>query len=460
MSTTSIRPLLILGALCALPAILLTPLRAQQEPKQELAVVEGTLHDSQNHAIAGAAVSLECSGLTKPLTAITDSRGHFRFDSLPAAVCTVIAKSDTSSEAKEGPFTLHASETKSIILLLAKPSPKDTSAAIEFSDEPHFTVAGVTDTTALGGHGSDRVMRNSEAMSKDAASLVRKSAAPAVTEAELRASLAKQETAGAHFQLAEIEESRGRPLEAVKDYQRATELEPTEPHLFAWAAELLLHRASVPAAEVFTKGQRLYPRSVRMRLGLGAALYAQDRRAEATKVFIEASDLDPSDPTPYLFLGRLQATESDLPAGWTDRMKRFADLHPENATAHCLYAAALATQGGEENNSEAIESQLKTAIALDPKLGTAHLQLGILFAQRMDYPAAVAEYQKAIETTPLPDEAHFRLAEVYRRMGQTEQASRETVLFKQVSAQKRQQVERERHEIPQFVYTLRDQPPR
>lgn len=83
-----------------------------------------------------------------------------------------------------------------------------------------------------------------------------------------------------------------------------------EIHLFAWAAELLLHRAFEPASEVFTKGRRLYPQSVRMMLGLGAAKYAQGLKEEAGKIFIEASDLDPADPTPYLFLGRAAGTRT------------------------------------------------------------------------------------------------------------------------------------------------------
>jgi hypothetical protein len=64
--------------------------------------------------------------------------------------------------------------------------------------------------------------------------------------------------------------------------------------------------------------------------------------------------------------------------------------------------------------------------------------------------------QKAVACTALPDEAHYRLADVYRRMGEAEKARQETVLYKEIEAQKAQDAERERHEIPQFVYTLRD----
>src|SRR6185295_14773551 len=45
------------------------------------------------------------------------------------------------------------------------------SAQPEFFDEPQFTVAGVTDTTNLGGHGSNTVARTKDALAKDVALL-------------------------------------------------------------------------------------------------------------------------------------------------------------------------------------------------------------------------------------------------------------------------------------------------
>src|SRR4030081_1201430 len=52
-----------------------------------------------------------------------------------------------------------------------KPSASDASspASPQFYDEPRFTVAGVADTTNLGGHGSDTVVRTKEALAKDTA---------------------------------------------------------------------------------------------------------------------------------------------------------------------------------------------------------------------------------------------------------------------------------------------------
>jgi tetratricopeptide (TPR) repeat protein len=434
--------------------------------------IEGTIQDSQSAPIAGVLVSLDPGDPAHRLFATADAQGRFRFDGVPLGQYTLHASVVGYQDGSEGPFALHLHEIKSITLVLTKlPAPPKVNdpANLEFKDEPAFTVAGVTDTTALGGHGSDRVLPSSNALAKDAASLAQGSNGQVraagddseeegvTSEASLRAELAIKDTADLRAQLAEIEEREGRPLEAVKDYQRAAEMQPNEPHLFSWGAELLLHHAFVPAIEVFMKGRSLYPQSSRMLLGLGSAQFAEGSKEEAERNFLAACDVDPRDPTPYLFLGRLQAIENIEPAGWTERMARFASLHPENAQAHHLYAVALSKQDRSQKNLQTTEAELKSAIALDPHFGDAYLQLGILRAEREDFPAAIAAFQKAIENTPLPDEAHYRLAQIYRRTGNTEMAGNEIALYKQVLEQKNKGAERERHEIQQFVYTLRGQ---
>ncbi len=470
MHTTLTRPLRLLGILATLLFISALQGRAQTIGKDVTTVVEGKVQDSQSHPVAAAMVSLEGMDPGHTLVTTADSQGQFRFEDVPTGHYTVHAKLSGYQECTAGPIVVHDHERKSVVLFLTKKQmAKDSKSAIAFSDEPTFTVAGVTDTTALGGHGSGPIVRNSDTLSKETASLAREGTLDdlphevihdgATKEAEIRAALTHEDNADLHAALAEIEEREGHPLEAVKEYQRAVEMQPTEPHLFAWGAELLLHHAPEPAIEVFTKGHYLYPQSSRMMLGLGAAWYAQRSKEQAVEIYLQACDLNPLDPTPYLFLGRLQVTEQVVPSGWTERTKRFVNLHPENAMAHYLYAVALIKEGGHPNHFDAAEAELNTAIQLDPRLGDAYLQLGIVRTEREDFTGAIAALQKAVELAPFPDEAHYRLAQVYRRLGDTEKANQEITEFKQISGQKNEEAERERHEIPQFVYTLREQTP-
>jgi tetratricopeptide (TPR) repeat protein len=462
-------PRMVCIAIVLIPLMgLLAPHLCAQNGKQPAtAMIEGAVQDSQNHAVPGALITLQSATPSHTWTTMADAQGHFRFEALPGGSFMVRAKLAGYQDCSKGPIVLGTGETKSAVLLLVKAPAqgKDASSEIAFSDEPTFTVAGVTDTTALGGHGSGPVVRNSNALSKETASLAHESSdATSVPSSDLaaqgaaiRSKLEREDNADLHMQLGDVEEREGRPLDAVREYQRAAEMQPTEPHLFAWGAELLLHHAPEPAIEVFSKGHRLYPQSSRMILGLGAAYYSQRSKEQAVQLFLQACDINPADPTPYLFLGRLQVTEQVVPAEWTERMKRFVHLHPDDAMAHYLYAAALMKQAESKNQLSVAEPELKTAIKLDPHLGDAYLQLGILCSQREDFPAAIAALQKAIENTPLPDDAHYRLAQVYRRTGETEKAREEIAAFKQLTEQRNEQAERERHEIPQFVYTLREQ---
>jgi len=430
---------------------------AQAERGQDAAaIVEGVVKDAQGQPVGAATVSLERTDRDSSFRATTDSQGHFSFQVVPAGSYSLRVNLSGYAECTRGPFVLHDHETKSAALMLTK-DPSDTLA---FSDEPAFTVAGVTDTTALGGHGSGPVMRNSLELSKETASLGSPGGSDGIAqEAEIRAALVREDNADLHAQLAEIEEANGHPVEAEREYERAATMQPTEPHLFSWGAELLLHHAPEPAIEVFSKGHRLYPQSSRMMLGLGAARYAQRSEEQAVQIFLEACDLNPADPTPYLFLGKLQVTERVVPPGWVERMKRFTELHPENAMAHYLYAVALMKQDGQQNDLDAPERELDTALKLDARLGPAYLQFGILRLEREDFSSAIVALQKAVALLPTSEEAHFRLAQAYRRTGDAQKAKAEIAQFKELSAQKDAEAERERHEIPQFVYTLRGQAP-
>jgi tetratricopeptide (TPR) repeat protein len=450
-----------LRALCvflALIALLVLTGRAQTKASDDRAIIEGTVCDSQNKPVADAVISLESDGQAHEIVARSDSQGRYRFAAILPGSYTLRANKPGYRDKSEGPFAVQQKEVKSVALQLSRgecsASAKDALSSLEFSEEPHFNVSGVTDPTNLGGHGSDTVLRTKEALAKDTAALNHEEPAQPTS-----ISGAPERTADAHVRLGDAAEREGRPLEAVQEYQKAAELQPSELHLFLWGAELLLHRAFEPAIEVFTKGHRLYPDSVRLLLGLSVATYDQGATERGVQLLLEACDLNPSDPAPYLFLGKLQETEKIEPSGWTEKFKRFASLHPENAMAHYYHAVALSKQSPGTEDFALVESELKRAIELDPQLGNAYLQLGILYSSKKDASAAIRAFQKAIELLPLPDEAHYRLAQIYRQTGEIQKARQEKALYDQTSQQKTKEAEQRRHEIQQFVYTLRGQNP-
>jgi len=99
---------------------------------------------------------------------------------------------------------------------------------------------------------------------------------------------------------------------------------------------------------------------------------------------------------------------------------------------------------------------LEKAARLDPKLAASFLQLGILYEDRGDLARSISAYHSAIAADAQLAEAHYRLAQAYRRVGEHQKAASEISQYNQLSRKSADDLDREAREIPQFVYTLRD----
>ena len=443
---------------------------AAQE-KSPSASLHGTIRDSQGRLVSSASISLKEKNSTQSKSASTDGQGRYAFTGLSAGIYSVHASKSGSGDGELPAVFLAAHENKNVDLTI---SPVATGAP-QFFDEPQFSVSGVTDTTSLGGHGSDTVVRTRDSIAKDTTALTKTAEPAGVTpdideslrvgnysaaRNEVRRLIEHQDTSSLHHLLGSIDEKLGDSLDAVHEYQRAAQMDPTEPYIFDWGSELLLHHAPEPAAEVFDKGTKLFPKSTRMWLGLGAASFARGSNEQALRQVCVASDLNASDPAPYLFLGKMQHSEKNSSDEVLEKLHRFVALQPQNAQANYYYAVALWKNRDPQDKSRAaqVESLLANSIRLDPQFAEAELQLGIVRADQGDASAAIPHYQRAIQIAPQTEEAHFRLAQAYRQVGQPEKSNEELRLYQQFSKESSAKLERERHEIPQFVYTLRDQP--
>ena len=161
--------------------------------------IQGKVADAGGVPIANAAVRLEHAGRPSAETK-TGADGSFSFGGLTPGPYTLSAES-AGHRSTAIPIDAVQAESRRVDLVIdAATTPQnaaDPTSAMQFSDNPNFTVAAVTDWTAAGGHGSDAVLRTSEALNRQALTLKPAEMHAALTTAEwkqtestLRAALA------------------------------------------------------------------------------------------------------------------------------------------------------------------------------------------------------------------------------------------------------------------------------
>ena len=277
----------------------------------------------------------------------------------------------------------------------------------------------------------------------------------------LRDLLKQKNTAELHNLLAEVEEKDGKFVEAANEYEAAAHLEPSESNLFDWGSELLLHRTLDPAVEVFKQGVQRYPTSQRMVVGLGMTYYVRGNYDDAVQSLLKAADLNPSESSCYFFLSRAYDSSPSRADEVIERFRRFAELQPKNARALYYYAMSLwkgrrAQDPGLDLHQ--IESLLTQSLELDPKLAEAHLQLGNLYSDLNKYGEAIPEYKRALELNSDLADAYYRLGQAYVRTGEKGLAQEQFQVYQKIREQHLADLEKQRAEIRQFVYSAKDAP--
>jgi len=511
--------------------------------------IQGNVINQAGNLISDASVRLEQEGVLERVETKTNAAGAFAFTALPTGHYLLSVEKSGQKSHATAVLALSKGDRKTIDLILEVPgdiqlnstgSSRPPPQALEFSDKPNFTIAGVVDWTAVGGHGSDSALRTSEDLARETLTLkpessrsngptlpssakigneseskliAARASAPGSYEAnhqlgeyyfhagrpqdsiplllaayqinptmddntydlalaykeagdfsrareQVRKLQVHKDSADLHHLMGELDEKLGDPLAAVREDQEAVHLDPSERNYFEWGSELLLHRAVWQAVEVFRDGTKAYPKSSRMLTALGTSLFAGALYDEAARRLCDASDLDPSDPKPYAFMGKIDtAAPTRLPC-IEQKLARFVRDQPEDPLANYLYAMAVwkrREQPADNQDLEQVEALLTKAVTIDSNCAEAYLQLGILYSSQRSYEMAIDFYMKAIKADPELAEAHYRLGVAYDRTNEPAKAKQEFMRHDEIEKKQAAAIESERREIKQFLVILQGQ---
>jgi tetratricopeptide (TPR) repeat protein len=278
---------------------------------------------------------------------------------------------------------------------------------------------------------------------------------PAAIDLTHRA-LEKKPSAALYNMLAELEEASGQYVDAVQNYQRSVELEPTnEDYYFDLGMEYLSHFTFGPALEVFRVGTQKFPTFARQYLGLAFSHYAVREYPQAADAFTTALEIDPESPAVLKAWNTVLSALS--PADWEailPRLSRLAAAHPQSADLAFCYGAALFRSEFAKGPKGALEhpqTLLEKSVKLRPDFAAARIELAGLYAAQKKDQQAVDEYLAAVRDDPKSEIPHYRLGQLYRQMNKMDLATAELARYQELSRQHQEEIKRNRSAIQQFV---------
>jgi tetratricopeptide (TPR) repeat protein len=173
----------------------------------------------------------------------------------------------------------------------------------------------------------------------------------------------------------------------------------------------------------------------------GEALDEMKDKAGATQQFRAAVKADPKEPNVhfglgYLLWGLLQLDEA------AQEFQAELDNNPDHAQA-LTYLADCQMKLNKPGGAIAL---LERAIQIDPSIGLAHLDLGILLGNAGRTDEALRELKIAVNLNPDDESVHWQLARFYQATGRRDEAKAEFEKTKSLQKASDQTIMRKLHE--------------
>lgn len=260
--------------------------------------------------------------------------------------------------------------------------------------------------------------------------------------------------------LGDIQESRGDNLAAVKSYQAAVALAPSEEkYRLSLAVELIRHNSFEPARVALKQAEELQPESWRIQLALGMVEHFGGTDDAATKYLLRAAELAPQPEEALQYLGDIQMDRASAPApAAVAKLCQYSDGQPKNGQMTYYCGAVLFRRDyvtGDKTHAAEILRRLHASIALLPKNDAApHCQLGKAYRWLDRWPEALGESEVCARLDPESADAHYRLAQIYERMKQPENQRKEIKLYEAASTRVADENARREATMKTFLYTM------
>lgn len=171
------------------------------------------------------------------------------------------------------------------------------------------------------------------------------------------------------------------------------------------------------ALQAYEEALEISPDESTVYLGLASAYEGLGEAERALAQLEKAAELAPEDANIQRHLGRLQCISGDYEA-CIQTLQKAVEIEPDDAWGR--YWLGLAYQHGAEDGLDKALVEYQKALRVDPRLGKAHLALGLLLRDTPGQEVlAIEEVKKALDAAleagdeELAAKAHAELASLY-----------------------------------------------
>jgi len=186
------------------------------------------------------------------------------------------------------------------------------------------------------------------------------------------------------------------------------------------------------AENTLNKLALLAPGSARMQQVIAERLVNAGNLKSAAEHYRKALEIDPHLPGVHYELAQaiLDAApgHAESQAAAQKELETAVALDGDSAAAECVWGR-IALQRSDVDGAYAHYTR---AFSLNPGSVEAQIGLGRILADREKLPEALQYLRVAVQSDPLNDEAHYRLASVYRRLQLKDESEKEFRLFQEI----------------------------
>jgi tetratricopeptide (TPR) repeat protein len=206
--------------------------------------------------------------------------------------------------------------------------------------------------------------------------------------------------------------------EAIPYLKKATASDPQNlPFRLILAHSCLWSKQYQCVLDVYHQILLLNAESAEADMLAGEALDEMQDHAGAIEQFRSAVKENPKEPNVHFGLGYLLWTQGQYEQAAQEFQAELA-----NVPNHAQALAFLADSKMKLNDREAVLPLLKKAIAVDPELELAHIDLAALYGDSGHSMEALRELKIAAKLKPNDVNVHWRLARLYQAMGRKDEA--------------------------------------